>query len=434
MKDAIAELEEVLDHLRHDPPQNSQAISKVRDLIIKGPCDQQMAKVKQLLDQLLEQLVKPAVGHDQEQQAEVSRLQRTIAKQRDPDLDEIRTRLLEIIPWLDPSVHAQEDAATPSETLLPETFLPELWQALQLLSSCDPWLQEELSKHQQQPELATIHQLLTQLPEKLGEVEKRWALERKEMAVTIQNIAETLGENLSLLGESDQNASKIAETIRAADESVDFKLLKGMLLEEADHFVRHARRLHRQMEESTEQLVEAQRRLKAMDQALQETRDEQLLDPLTGLPNRFAFSAHLQKQLERSQALKRGCALIACQVDHLSQVLEGLTSQKRPRLITALANRMRRGLGGDDWLAHLSEERFMVLTEDVDQAVKRAEAMAQIYLGLPKELKAPNLRVRAAFAVLVLQPEQQEEEILAAIEQGVQEARKKEDGVRVVML
>lgn len=220
--------------------------------------------------------------------------------------------------------------------------------------------------------------------------------------------------------------------LQQSPETVDLLELKQVLIQEADLFRRYAKRVHHQLEQSSDRLQQAHNRLKRMDEALQATRDVNLQDPFTGLPNRYALSAHLQRMMERSHQLGHGFSVIGCQVDHLSAVLHKLSDHKAHRLVVALAARMSRLLNDGEWLARSDVERFYVLLDEPEYGVNRATALSHMFLGLREDLKAPSLRIRAAFGVVCYDNPLDEKGLLEQVELAINQARTLQDGVRVV--
>ncbi|MEG3637987.1 GGDEF domain-containing protein [Magnetococcus sp. PR-3] len=435
MQDAVTLLEEILAKLKKSPADLSGAQKQVRDLIIKGPCDGEMAQIKTLVDTVLEHLVKPSLEKSHERQSQLSRLQKEISKQREPDLNKLKKDLEGITPWItEPqdwdTLHQKIDPQAP-----PPRFRTHLCLALNQLSEGDPWLEHALQAmpDDQEPDWKVLFDLLTALPDQELKRERRWQRQKSDLMQTLQRLAETLSAGLKDLGQADGETDALVERLKQTPEQVNVQELKQVLIQEADGFRRHAKRIHRQLDQSSQRLLQARDRLKQMDEALQSTRDDNLQDPFTGLPNRFALSAHLQRLMERQQHLGHGFAVIGCQVDHLAAVLNKLSESKRHRLVVALAARMSRLLDEGEWLARREEERFYILLNEPELGMARAQALAQMFLGLREALNAPSLRIRASFSVVRCEEVLDEKTILERVEFSITQARTLDDGVRVVL-
>ena len=88
-------------------------------------------------------------------------------------------------------------------------------------------------------------------------------------------------------------------------------------------------------------------------------------DLLTGLPNRTALDDRLEKDLRWSRQTQRLLAVLYLDLDGFKAINEGLGYRVGNRLLTAIAERLRRLLGPRDTLARLTGDEFAFLMPDV---------------------------------------------------------------------
>lgn len=131
-----------------------------------------------------------------------------------------------------------------------------------------------------------------------------------------------------------------------------------------------------------EQLAQAQR--------LRAERAEQqaLTDPLTGLPNRRAFSARWEEELARSGRQHHGIALLLVDVDEFKKVNDENGHDVGDRVLIAVADAMRAVARTEDVLARLGGDEFaMVLSYvDADGAAIVAARLRTAFAALADDL------------------------------------------------
>lgn len=115
---------------------------------------------------------------------------------------------------------------------------------------------------------------------------------------------------------------------------------------------------------------------------LAEQRLDQLahFDPVTGLPNRNAFNAHLARLLAEAWRSGQSTALLMLDVDNFKLVNDSLGHQFGDRLLRQIAARLTRSLRSEDRVFRIGGDEFAVLLYPVDGLIQ-AEQAAQRILG-----------------------------------------------------
>ncbi|OSM06771.1 putative diguanylate cyclase [Magnetofaba australis IT-1] len=397
--------------MKADPADIQQAVSLLKELLVKGPCDAEMAQIKSLLESCLSQLVKPALEKDREKQSQLERLIKQIQSTRELDLNGVAQRLGEIAPWITdpPDWRARERSSD-----APGDFPAKLLEALRHMGQGDAWLAGEVEKLASGAQPTAQTATWTALAELLARIVKRdelgqaaWRAERAEFKQSLLELAQGMGESLRALGRSEGEVDGVLERLRSEESGDDLQALKKALLKEAQAFQTHSRSLGERLERDRERLEQARNRLREMDAALMSARDEQLQEPGTGLPNRYAYLGHLERQISRARHLKEPFALLLLHLDHLAGVLGGMSEQRGDRLVAGLAKHFRGVVGEHGFLARLSEERFALLMPGAAAAVaqERGQALLTLFERIRTQLGGKDLRIRASVGGSIFLPD-----------------------------
>ena len=98
-------------------------------------------------------------------------------------------------------------------------------------------------------------------------------------------------------------------------------------------------------------------------------------DPLTDLPNRFAFLERLRLALARLQRGDRPFAILYLDLDHFKDVNDTLGHPVGDTLLRAVADRLRISVRETDVVARFGGDEFAILQDDVTR-IGRAEVLA----------------------------------------------------------
>jgi diguanylate cyclase (GGDEF)-like protein len=149
-------------------------------------------------------------------------------------------------------------------------------------------------------------------------------------------------------------------------------------------------RVHRNLKKLRDELEDANARL----------RELVVRDPLTGVFNRRQWDSHLARELERCRRHQRPLAVLMLDLDHFKAINDRHGHAVGDQVLTAVAERLRRGIRGPDTVARYGGEEFSVLLPEA--CADEACIVAERLLATIRTLEvpgAPGLAVRASAGV-----------------------------------
>ncbi|MBF0165508.1 MAG: GGDEF domain-containing protein [Magnetococcales bacterium] len=191
-----------------------------------------------------------------------------------------------------------------------------------------------------------------------------------------------------------------------------------------------ARTLAARIEESRDTAERLRTRLRQLEEALTQARSDGFLDPVTGLPDRFAFSAQLRRHLERSVHLREPFALALVHVRNLTVLVGELGREGEARLVDGLVGEIRPHLREEEYLARLSVERFVILfpRSDENRAEIAARELERMLSRTQFALEERMIHLEAYCGSVALGPEMSGREMLEMTERVAAAARSEARG------
>ncbi|MDT0441178.1 putative bifunctional diguanylate cyclase/phosphodiesterase [Streptomyces johnsoniae] len=162
--------------------------------------------------------------------------------------------------------------------------------------------------------------------------------------------------------------------------------------------------------------------------------EDQLLDPLTGLPNRQWLLARTQTALDEAALTGDRAALLLIDLDSFRSVNDTLGHLTGDRLLLQIADRIRRELPGDAEAARLGGDEFAVLLPRVPSATSAQRAARALIgsLSAPLDLDGLTLVVEASVGVAVFPDHAPEGEgLLRRADVAMYAAKRDRSGVEV---
>ncbi|MCE5978991.1 GGDEF domain-containing protein [Pseudomonas sp. JR33AA] len=109
---------------------------------------------------------------------------------------------------------------------------------------------------------------------------------------------------------------------------------------------------------------------------LEEQRQKALLDPLTGLPNRAAWSEQVEREMLDWQENGGHLAMAILDLDHFKRINDNYGHLAGDKVLKIVADQLRKRLRGRDFIARFGGEEFVLLLPQTTPAV--AAQMAEV--------------------------------------------------------
>ena len=194
--------------------------------------------------------------------------------------------------------------------------------------------------------------------------------ENEELSELGTKISTELGSLLDLLQSAGRDQSAYGSTLsKASGELNRPNLPEGRIKALIDHVV-HATHAMEARSKALEQEVNASsREVSILRERLESVRREALTDPLTGVPNRKAFDAALERAMVQAVESGDRLSLLICDIDHFKQFNDTWGHQTGDQVLRLVANCLSENVKGRDTAARFGGEEFAIVlpqTELVD--------------------------------------------------------------------
>ncbi|MNR03601.1 Response regulator PleD [compost metagenome] len=101
---------------------------------------------------------------------------------------------------------------------------------------------------------------------------------------------------------------------------------------------------------------------------LEEQRQKALLDPLTGLPNRAAWSERVEREMLEWQAHGGHLAMAILDLDHFKRINDSYGHLAGDKVLKIVADQLRKRLRSGDFIARFGGEEFVLLMPQTSPA------------------------------------------------------------------
>lgn len=210
---------------------------------------------------------------------------------------------------------------------------------------------------------------------------------QREFAGYLKQLNERLAAFIATLSQAHEGYSASAESARSfnqqlrdqvsdlqnsVQEAADLESLKQALEQRLEGLLQSVSKHQRQRDTSEEDVAERLqglvKRVAEMEteaqqfrQHIEEQRQKSLLDPLTGLPNRAAWSERLDLEVARRQRYGGQLLLAVLDIDHFKRINDGYGHLAGDRVLKIIAGELNRRLRKTDFIARFGGEEFVLL-------------------------------------------------------------------------
>ncbi|WP_433768288.1 diguanylate cyclase [Pseudomonas putida] len=194
---------------------------------------------------------------------------------------------------------------------------------------------------------------------------------------------------------------------------------------------------HRQQRDEREQEVAARlnslaERVAHMEQEalgfrehLEEQRQKALIDPLTGLPNRAAWSERLDHEVGQWQQHGNTLMLAMLDLDHFKRINDNYGHLAGDKVLKIIATVLRKRLRGTDFIARFGGEEFVLLLPSTVPAagMKLLEHLRASIEACPFHFKGEPVTVTISMGLTAFRPGENSDLVLKRADQALYRAK-----------
>ncbi|MBF0162083.1 MAG: GGDEF domain-containing protein [Magnetococcales bacterium] len=421
-------LEKLLDLLNGNPADPQGALAQVEQMLEDAACAREIQEAGATAAALVEHLLLPALRQDPPRLERARAVQDYLIRETNRQMAVADSGAAEPIEedFLEKSLLFLSEGmpvhGTPprTEDLLPQSLAARLAAALHLVGESETALRAQVTEWQN--EEVVDWTLGGQILEQIRTAGHKaatppWQRHRRAVYDILLRIAQSYGETLVRLGRKEPKLAQLLDAVRqfalvGSKVRAEGRRFHGLLHAQGMELQKEARSLRARQEEGRRRAEQFKQRVDQLEAALARTRREQFLDPMTGVPDRYAFMAHLHRHLDRALHLGETFSLLLFHFYELQQRLDGLGQGGGPlqnhaeqRLLLAMIQEMRPYLPESAFLARLSTERMVVLLPkyDVQEVERMGVVVGRILEGVSFVVDGQEVLVQASFGCAAFQ-------------------------------
>ncbi len=158
---------------------------------------------------------------------------------------------------------------------------------------------------------------------------------------------------------------------------------------------------------------------------LEVQRQKALIDPLTGLPNRAAWSERLDHEVNTWQKRGNSLSLAMLDLDHFKRINDGYGHLAGDKVLKIIANVLRKRLRPSDFIARFGGEEFVLLMPDssLSDALAVGEVLRAAIAACPFHFKGEPVTITVSMGVAQLQPSERSELALKRADEALYRAK-----------
>ncbi|MFL1386797.1 diguanylate cyclase [Pseudomonas tritici] len=139
---------------------------------------------------------------------------------------------------------------------------------------------------------------------------------------------------------------------------------------------------------------------------LEVQRQKALIDPLTGLPNRAAWSERLDQEVNTWHQRGNNLSLAMLDLDHFKRINDGYGHLAGDKVLKIIANVLRKRLRPTDFIARFGGEEFVLLMPDssLTDALAAGEVLRAAIEACPFHFKGEPVTITVSMGVAQFQP------------------------------
>lgn len=158
---------------------------------------------------------------------------------------------------------------------------------------------------------------------------------------------------------------------------------------------------------------------------LEEQRQKALIDPLTGLPNRAAWSERLEHEIGQWQQHGTTLLLAMLDLDHFKRINDNYGHLAGDKVLKIIANVLRKRLRGTDFIARFGGEEFVLLMPATLPMVgaKLLETLRASIEACPFHFKGERVTITISMGLTAFRPGEHSDLVLKRADQALYRAK-----------
>ena len=158
---------------------------------------------------------------------------------------------------------------------------------------------------------------------------------------------------------------------------------------------------------------------------LEEQRQKALIDPLTGLPNRAAWSERLEHEIQQWQQHGNTLSLAMLDLDHFKRINDSYGHLAGDKVLKIIATVLRKCLRGSDFIARFGGEEFVLLLPATPPAVgaKLLETLRAAIEACPFHFKGERVTITISMGLASFRVGEHSDLVLKRADQALYRAK-----------
>lgn len=158
---------------------------------------------------------------------------------------------------------------------------------------------------------------------------------------------------------------------------------------------------------------------------LEEQRQKALIDPLTNLPNRAAWSERLEHEVRDWQQHGNTLLLVMLDLDHFKRINDNYGHLAGDKVLKIIAGVLRKRLRGTDFIARFGGEEFVMLMPDTSlvAGAKLLETMRASIEACPFHFKGERVTITLSVGFTALKTAEHSDQALKRADQALYRAK-----------
>ncbi|WP_460417803.1 GGDEF domain-containing protein [Pseudomonas sp. microsymbiont 2] len=158
---------------------------------------------------------------------------------------------------------------------------------------------------------------------------------------------------------------------------------------------------------------------------LEEQRQKAMIDPLTGLPNRAAWSEQVEREMLDWQENGGHLAMAILDLDHFKRINDGYGHLAGDKVLKIVAEQLRKRLRGRDFIARFGGEEFVLLLPQTSPpaAAQVAEALRAAVEACPFHFKGERVVITTSIGISAFRSGERGDQVLKRADEALYRAK-----------